>query len=211
MDGMVFDRPAALRFGWETAKSRFIFFLGLIAVSIVGFVLLDLLHDNLPGSMLKFVLSLCTNVWGMLISIGTTCIVLKICDGGEPALGDLFVGPGVLWAYIVASVLSGAFIVFGMLLLVIPGIIFYVKLMFYAYSIADRSGGIMNSLQESWALTAGKKWDLFMFTIYLGLINLLGLLCVGVGLLWTLPMWWMATAHVYRQLAPKAQGVAAAQ
>jgi len=205
MEGMPFDRAAALRFGWETAKSKFFFFLGVMLLGAGVIILITVLGDRMPESILKIVLMLCSNVWGMLVAIGTAAIALKICDGKEASIGDFFVEPGVLWAYIVAAVLATAFIGMGILLLIVPGVIFYLKLLFYPYYILDNYGGVINSLQSSWNRTAGMKWELFKFSLYIVMVNLLGLLCLGVGLLVTIPMTWVATAHVYRQLVPKAQ------
>lgn len=210
MDGLPFDRNAAVRFGWETVKSRFFFFFWLMILALAGFVALNLTETWLPDSILRFVVILCSNVWGMMFAIGTALIALKICDGQEARVSDLFVEPGVLWAYIVAAVLSGLFVALGIVLLIVPGVIFYLKLLFYPYFIVENYGGAINSMQSSWNLTVDMKWELFKFAFQLVLINLLGALCLGVGLLWTVPLSWLATAHVYRQLAPKAQSPATA-
>jgi len=46
--------------------------------------------------------------------------------------------------------------------------------------------------------------DLFIFFLILVGLNLLGAVCLGVGLLVTVPMSGLAMAHVYRTLKPKA-------
>ncbi len=72
--------------------------------------------------------------------------------------------------------------------------------LFYAYALVDREVGPIDALKESWNLTSESRLSLLVFLIVLGLLNLLGLLLLGVGLLATIPISMIAFAHVYRAL-----------
>jgi uncharacterized membrane protein len=49
-------------------------------------------------------------------------------------------------------------------------------------------------------MTRGNTWNLFFFGILIGLINILGLLCLVVGLFITVPLSMLASAFIYRKL-----------
>ena len=100
-----------------------------------------------------------------------------------------------------ASIGYGLAIIGGILLLVVPGIIFAVALGMYPYFILDKKMGPMESLKASRVLTKGARWQLFVFGCVSLLLNLGGLLCLIVGLLWTIPATMIAMAYVYDQLS----------
>ena len=52
------------------------------------------------------------------------------------------------------------------------------------------------------ALTDGYKMDLFLFSLTVAVINIIGVICVFVGLFVTIPVTLMASAYVYRRLSP---------
>lgn len=60
---------------------------------------------------------------------------------------------------------------------------------------------ILKSLQVSSKLTHGVKWRLIGFGLAVGVLNLIGLIPFGLGLLVTVPISMIAYAYVYNQLA----------
>ena len=55
-------------------------------------------------------------------------------------------------------------------------------------------------MKSSWNILKGYKWKLFLIMLVCGLINILGLLCLIVGLLVTIPIGMVAVACVYHRL-----------
>ena len=85
-------------------------------------------------------------------------------------------------------------------MLIIPGIILALKYWFCAMIIVDRQIDPISALKESSNITNGVKRELFLFSaISLG-VNLLGVLCLGVGMLLTIPVTSIAKVYVYREL-----------
>ena len=87
-------------------------------------------------------------------------------------------------------------------MLIVPGIIWGIQYMFFSYFIIDEDLGPMEALKRSAAITEGAKWDLFLFGLLLAGINLLGALCLLVGLIATIPATMLAFAFAYRRLLP---------
>jgi uncharacterized membrane protein len=96
--------------------------------------------------------------------------------------------------------LQALIVIGGFILLIIPGIFFALRLQFTCYLIVDKNLGPVEAVKTSWKITKGNAWNLFFLGILLGLINILGLLCLIVGLFVTVPLTMLATTFVYRKL-----------
>jgi hypothetical protein len=67
------------------------------------------------------------------------------------------------------------------------------------YAVVD-GAGIIESVRQSAKLTRGAKWNLVGFIAALILLNIVGAIALLVGLLVTIPITMLATAHVYLKL-----------
>ena len=103
--------------------------------------------------------------------------------------------------FICALFLVGISIVGGLLLLVIPGIIFAVRLSFVKYLIVEKDLKPMAALRESKRITKGNRWKLFWLYVVVFLVNLLGFICIIIGLFYTLPLTRLVIASVYKKLS----------
>ena len=81
-----------------------------------------------------------------------------------------------------------------------PGIIWSLKYAFVRYFIVDKGLSIKEAFLESSKITSGSKWNIFWLSILIAIINILGALAFGVGLLLSIPITIMAYAYVYRKL-----------
>jgi len=78
-----------------------------------------------------------------------------------------------------------------------------VRLQFYPYFIVEEGVGLIAAAQKSWDLTKGETWHLFLFSLSLIGVQLLGALALLVGLVFAIPTTWVARAKVYRELREK--------
>lgn len=200
--GRSFSMKEALSFGWNTMKSNLGFFILLFIVYGLLFVIPDVIArevsktDPSAGAVLHIVDILLS----MLMGIGLIKISLDFCDHQPGRISDLFSQYRLLWKVILATIVYVLIVWVGVLLLIIPGIIWSIKFFFYDYLIIDENQGVMESLETSSLITRGAKWDLFVFSLLLGLINLAGAMLFIVGLFVTMPITMVAFAHAYRQL-----------
>lgn len=198
-----FEVGDAIRFGWTTAKAH----LNLVVV----LTLVTLLAGGLPSAIAEGVVRgspglaalfrIAGTIISLIVSIGATRVSLRLHDGGTATVGDLFAVDGpLLWRYFLASLLYWVVVAVGLVLLVIPGIIFSVRYLFYGYAVVDRNARPVEALAQSAAATKGVWGALSLFGLVIILLNILGALALGVGLLVTLPVSALATAWVYRRL-----------
>jgi len=197
-----FSKSEAIRFGWTTTKNNLGFFIALlIVVGLFYFVsdlIIELIKDEAP--ILSSIMSIVLWVLDIVIQMGLIRISLRFCDNEKGEFADLFSCFPLFFKYLFGSILYGLIVVGGMILLIIPGIIWGIKFQFFSCFIVDKGVGPIEALKRSSAITKGAKWDLFLFNLLLGLINLLGAICLLIGLFVTIPATMVAWAFVYRKL-----------
>ncbi len=197
-----FCKSEAVRFGWNTMKSNLGFFIGLlIVVGLINFVpgyIAELMKEDAP--LLSIIISIASSLLSMVILMGLIRITLRLHDNERGEFTDLFSCFSLFFKYLFGSILYGLIILGGTMLLFIPGIIWAIRFQFFSYFIVDEGLGPIEALKRSSLITRGVKWDLFLFGLLLILINLLGALCLWIGLFATIPTTMVAMAFVYRKL-----------
>ena len=155
-----------------------------------------------PGSRaLAALFHLAGAIASLVVSIGAIRISLRLHDGGSASVRDLFAVDGPLfWRYLWASILYSLIVAVGLVLLIIPGVILSVRCVFYGYFVVERNARPLEALAQSAAATRGAWGTVSLFGLAIVLLNILGALLLGVGLLVTAPVSALAAAWVYRRL-----------
>ena len=209
---MEFAAGSSVRFGWEVFKKRPWFFIGaFIAISVVSGIVNSLSSNLLANIDSSGTLALLVNVVVQtFIGIGYVSFALKAHDSTETVSFADFWRPQFFLQYFFMSTLGFLAIVAGFILLIVPGIVLALMFYFAGYLVVDRSLNAIDALKESARITKGHRWELMIFILTLVVINILGALCLLVGLLVTIPVTYLATAHAYRVLQQKAPAPATA-
>lgn len=203
MSNTTFSTGDALRYGWEMFKKHAGFVIGLLVISW-----LIILVSYVPyfgalfteSGLLAFVTMLLYTAVSIVIGMGMLRIFLNLHDGKEVSFGQLFQVWDRFWVYLGAVILSSIVIMFGFVLLVVPGIIWALKYSFVQYLAVDKKAGVMDTLRAAGEGTKGIKVDLLGFFIVIGLVNFVGVLALGIGMFVTIPMSSFAMAYVYRKI-----------
>ena len=202
-----FSIKEALTFGWDAFKSRVGFFIILLLLLGVLAAIPQFLikHTEIVG--LRVTLVIINQLLQYFLTVGLVKIGIKVVDGSEVRIIDLFSGGPVFVTYVLGALLFTLIVLAGFVLLAVPGIILSVMLQYYSYFIIDKNMGPVESIKASAALTKGVRWKLFGFGLALLLINIAGALLLVVGLFVTIPVSLVAVAFVYRKLLPQTQFV----
>jgi len=174
-----------------------LFVIIILITAVVSGLRIATAHAHIP--LLAFVLWLLQTVIDLIIGIGLIQISLKFIDNKKPKYKDLFYYQPIV-NYFLVALLTGLIVLGGFILLIIPGIFFALRLKFAVYLVIDKNLGPVEAIKKSWKITKGNVWNLFFFGILLGLINILGFICLIVGLFITIPLSMLATTFVYRKL-----------
>jgi len=192
----------AVNYGWN-AYWKNVGPMVVIALVIVGINIVFSAIGGASGSVvLQVILNLIGWLLGLFLALGWFRVALEITRGIRPEVGDLFKFEGY-GPYIVASIVFGIGFFLGLVLCVIPGIIFAVVFGFYGFVAAERGNEVapMDTLRRAAEISRGHRWQLFGLAIVLALINLVGLLACVVGLIFTSGITIIAWAYTYRRIS----------
>jgi uncharacterized membrane protein len=207
----VFSTKEALRFGWEKTKANLKPFL-VLGVAGTFFALLQrALTSETPQAALPTVMSLFIQVLQVALTLFYVRAALNIHDGQsfDPLKPEISLSE--FFSFLLASVIYWLVVAIGFVLLIVPGVIWALKFGYCGFLVADKKFDPFDALNESSRLTNGVKGQLFGFAVIVCLVNLVGALALGVGLVVTIPATVIAAAHVLRRLQARAARTAAAQ
>lgn len=173
-------------FGWDRMKK---FFLDLFLITIiVGVVLIPigmiqtLDGKETAGGVLLRIFSFA--YWLLLwapIDYGSAFIFLKAVRDEPFEVKDMFLAFQNYLNVVLAHLLVAAIIAIGIVLFLVPGIIFACKLAFVKYLVLDRGMDPVEAVKESWKMTKGYATEIFLMGLLAVPIWIAGALCFGVG------------------------------
>lgn len=191
-----------LKFGYETFKKNWLFLIGVFLLATIVW--------SIPcyiGTRLEFtypfwarISNLICYILSTLVSVGLIRIVLQLIDGKTPSAKELFIGWDRIIPFFIAHILFSVIFLVGLLLLIVPGIIWGVRYSLYPFFVIEKGEGPIKALQSSAAATYGAKWDLLAFFGASILIVFAGLLFFGVGVYVAWPIVMLGYALAYRKL-----------
>ena len=197
----------SIRFGWGTFKKRPWFFIGIVVlVVIISSVLTSIANAYQTGAF-SFLLVLAVLAANILIEMGLVSFALKAHDDAEEVSFQDLWHPMSFWKYVGMKFLVTLVVLIGLILLINPGIIAALALLFATYLVIDRGLGPIEAMKESLRITKGNRWKLFLLVLAIVLINIVGVLALVVGLLVSVPVSLLAVVHAYRTLEHRASEV----
>lgn len=193
-----FSIKESFSFAWTTFKKRPWLFIGVILTTIVIMGISSSVFAPAHGGNIIF--NLINVMISIFVDMGMVMFALHAHDDVSNAGWKNLWAPQQFWKYLGATILVGLITVVGFILLIIPGVIAVLGLMFTKYLVIDRKLGPVQALKASWRITKGHKLHLLGFIAVSGLLNLAGAIALLIGLLVTVPLTMLAAAHIYRAL-----------
>jgi len=191
--------------GW---RQLWKYFLELFLIGIIGFII------GLPSAIGRNVdevsagavlLGIVLFAYGVLIEgpveYGVNFAYLKAARGDKLEIKDMFEAFHNYWNAVLASLLVFVIIGIGLILLIVPGIIFACKLVFTPYLVVDRKMAVIEAIKESWRMTGGHAWKVFLIGLLAIPIFIAGLICFGVGVIISVMWITLAFASLYHAVA----------
>ncbi len=132
--------------------------------------------------------------------MGNFIVSAKLLQGQAPEFRDFFTGFQFFVPLLLLSVVSGIFIGIGMVLLIIPGIYLVVAYIFASTLVIDRRLDFWAAMEMSRRTVTPRWFSYFVLVLLLTVLNLVGALPLGLGLLVTIPVSFGAMTAAYRDL-----------
>ncbi|HEY0979998.1 MAG TPA: hypothetical protein VGE18_01160 [Candidatus Paceibacterota bacterium] len=197
-----FSIRTALKESWAIFRAHPWYFVVLSAVM----VLLNIVgnsKDNRPAVLVLMALSVIASIiWSYVwLSVSLAAadakhelLTFKTLRHHLPSVRNFFMILGV-------GIMTGIFVLLGLIALIIPGIYIMVRLMFANLAYVDRKGRVMQSLRYSWHLVKGEVFWTVLLTMFISFgIMILGIVLLGVGMLIAYPVAMLLIAKLYRAL-----------
>ncbi len=167
----------------------------------IGVVILITLFSSLPQAIDEKLAVLNIFVSGAF-SVGSATFFLNIVQGKQERLEDIFEGFKTNYlASLLALVLTFFVVFLGFLLLIIPGIILAIGLSQTFYILAeDKQITAVDAMKKSWDMMNGYKVKYLLLGLLYFLMAIAGLLALGVGLLFVIPIIQNTSALFYEKL-----------
>jgi uncharacterized membrane protein len=199
-----FSIKEALSFGWQKTTENLGFIIGVTLINfIVGYIGRPGMNPGkwkYSASSLLVLAYLVLWIVSTIISIGFTKIFIKLSRGEKAEFKDLIQHYKLFWKYLISRIVTGTIFIVGLILLIVPGIIFALRYSMVPFLVVDKGMWVFPALEESSKLTYGHKWQLLKLSLCFIGINILGALALGVGLLISIPVTAFAFMHVYNKL-----------
>jgi len=165
--------------------------------------------SSIPSIFSFTVLGFLGTVWGILVTgpveYGISFAYLKAARGDNLEFTNMFDVFKNYWNAVLASLLVFVIVGIGFVLLIVPGIVFACKLAFTRYLVVDQKMAVIEAVKESWRMTRGHAWRIFLIGL-LGIpICVVGLLCLGVGIIISIMWISLAFASLYHAVVISAE------
>jgi len=193
----------SVSWAWDRFKENTPLLLAVSAVSCLLPAFLEWIGERAFSGFVEAWMGIVHFVVVTTISLGVAKITLHIRDGKPVEFANLFDSFNRVPWLMLATFLMMFATFFGVLLLIVPGIIIAIRLCFIAFITADEGCNAIDALKRSWNITRGFGFDLFLFALLLIGVNILGFICLGIGVFVSVPVTWLATAYIFRFLSER--------
>jgi len=190
----------AVREGWGTFTRRPFFFIGVSLAFFILYSIISWITDPEGRGAMSLLLGLASFIVGVVVEMYLINLALAAEDHPETVTLAEGTAHMPFLHYAAVKIATGIIVVVGLILLVIPGILAILSLMFSNYLVVDKNRPFIDAMKESYRITRPHWLQLFLLLVLLVVLNLAGALLLFVGLLVTIPVSMLTMAHAYRTL-----------
>ena len=208
MSDVIFSISELIQDAWSKFKEKpgFWIFITIISVAVgyFGDYGLSIDPESFEASF--------TSVQGFLMSVvslyfsaSITLMYIKYMRGESVSFNDLMgVNFNKFIHYILSVLVSGILMLFGFILLILPGFYIMARLIFVQYLVLDKNLSFWEAITTSFNISEGHVLDLISFMFAMAFLVILGLLSLVFGILIAIPVSSLATAKLYLLFSNKA-------
>jgi uncharacterized membrane protein len=177
--------------GWEMFREH----IG----EFIGFTLIIFAASIVSSKMSLFGSLLFSSLAAPLYA-GYCIAAFRILTGKPFQFSDFFGGFNYFLPLFLAGLASGIIVSVGIALLILPGIYLAIGYMLTTFLVIDYRMEFWQAMETSRKIVTKNWFAFFVFALLLFLINLLGIIALGVGLLVSAPVTACAAAIAYKEI-----------
>jgi hypothetical protein len=185
-------------YGWQQMWKQFLYlFLVAVIVTIASMPMSALQDGHEYNSAGIIALQIIVAAYALLlkpvIEYGGDLLFLRCMRNEKIDIKEIFIGFKDNYLNIIlANLLTFAIVGLGIVFLVVPGIILACRLVFVPYLVMDKKLDPVAAVEKSWSMSRGHGWKIFGMGLLAILIVIAGLLCLIVGIFFSII--WISTA-----------------
>tara|TARA_B110000438_G_C15811296_1_gene649774 strand:- start:685 stop:1293 length:609 start_codon:yes stop_codon:yes gene_type:complete len=135
------------------------------------------------------------------LALGFSIYALNLFRNGSADYNNIFDGFKSLGKSLGVYFLMILLVLFGIVLLIVPGIILGLGLSMAYFVMIDKPElGVVDTLKESWKIMKGNKTKLFGLSLRFIPWAILGFLCFVIGIIFVLPWMQLSYASFYEEI-----------
>ncbi|MGB5872693.1 MAG: glycerophosphoryl diester phosphodiesterase membrane domain-containing protein [Bacteroidota bacterium] len=166
--------------------------------SILDNITVNILFVEIGGPAAAAIFSLVFVIlFNWPLEYGIAYAFLRAARGKTVKVKDMFRSFQNYWNAVLANILTLTIVGAGMVLFIIPGIYFGCKLAFVPYLVVEEKMEVVDAVKESWRLTRGHAFTVFLIGAVAILVAIGGLILVGVGIIFSIIWIRLASASLY--------------
>ena len=156
--------------------------------------------DQSVIGILGIVFQLVITVVALPMGFAIMIMAMRHAHNKSVSAGEIFKHFGSMGGLVVAYLIQFIFIMIGMVLLVVPGIYLIFAYMFAMPLVVEKRMGAWQALETSRKAVTKVWFRFFGLTMLISLINMLGVLTLGIAWIWTIPWSVLTIAMVYEKI-----------
>ena len=185
----------------KTNGAKGTFWLALLFMSLAAIAV------NIPSNIADGILaqgpilSQITNVMlNMVLLPGLLMIGVKIATRQPTRAVEVFAYGGKFLPLLITAILLHIMLIIGFILAIFPAIYLVFAYYFASLLVVDKNLGAWEALEASRKAVTHHWFKFFGLVLVLLLINMISMLAIGLGLIWTIPMSFIAIGILYNKI-----------
>ena len=177
--------------GWEMFKQNIAEFTGFTLIIFAVSAVCSVFYSVSP---------LVFSAIGAALSAGYSIAAFRLLMGQPIQFNDFFRGFNYFLPLFLASLATSILVSIGLVLFLLPGIYLAVGYLFTTFLVIDYRMEFWQAMETSRKLITRNWFALFGFALVLLVLNILGALALGFGLLISIPVTSCAVAIAYKEI-----------
>lgn len=206
---ITFSLDSNIQDGWKILTTNWTSIFVVLGVSIMQYILvwsLSYLVSSMIGE--QSVLRVLPAIISFIVNYAFTVFVFRLyrslVDNTPRSMQQLFSFKAMVYLFL-HHVSRGLLILVGYMCFFLPGIYLQIRTSLGDEFVLDKEYGPIQAIQASFNASKGYFWTLFGMYVVYWIINLVGLLLLGIGLFITVPLTTIANLLLYRFLAERTE------
>ncbi len=199
-----FSITGVLKEGFRRNEGVKLIFIGAviiyIVISLIVGTILNFIFPETHSELNTYIASLLEMLFTLPIIIGIMMLGIKRARDETLEISSIFDYFGMVIPIILAYIAMTILIVLGFMLLIIPGIYLAVSYAFTYTLIVDKGLDVWEAMELSRKTVTTQWLKFFGLSLACGVIIFLSAIPFGIGLIWTIPMSYIAYGLLYHRL-----------